>query len=98
MELEKKIAQFLANAEAKPARSKLEPYDAVIRTLRQKRWTYKAIAEALTAEFGLKINPKTVWDYLKVHQGTAKTSIRESSAPATKLPQETPRRRFNLDA
>ena len=96
MDLEKKIAQFLATVESKPARSRLEPYDALIRALRQKRWTYKAIADALESEFGLRVNPKTIWDYLNVHQGAVMKQAQENSS--IKPPQEPPRRRFNLDS
>jgi len=98
MELEKKIADFLAHTEAKPARSKLAPYDELIRTLRQRRWTFEAIAEALDTEFGLKINPKTIWAYLRVRRAVISPTGQKKTAPDTKAQLSAPKRRFNLDA
>ena len=98
MELEQKIAAFLAKVETKPARSKLAPFDGLIRSLRQKRWTLLAIAQTMETEFGLKVNPKTVWAYLKVRRDHIKTGVvklTEKPAPAKLTP---PARRFNLDA
>ena len=98
MDLEKKIADFLARADPKPTRSKLEPYDELIRTLRQRRWTFKMIAEVLNAEFGLKVNPKTVWDYLQVHRGVQKVMNPTHASQDNSVRLSTPKRRFNLDA
>jgi transposase len=98
MELEKKIADFLTRTEARPARSKLAPYDELIRTLRQRRWTFETIAEALDTEFGLKINPKTIWAYLQVRREVTSPTGQKKTDQDTKAQLSAPKRRFNLDA
>lgn len=95
MDLDTKISEFLARAETRPARSKLEPYDALLRSLRTRRWTYQKIAQALAAEFGLKVNPKTIWAYLQVQRSV----VQHDTTPA-RSPVKAPtlqKRRFNLD-
>lgn len=98
MELEKKIADFLARAETKTPRSKLEPYDELIRTLRQRRWTYQEIAKALSEDFRLKINPRTIWDYLHVHTKPREATSHSEARQEKNVSVKTPKYRFNLDA
>jgi IS30 family transposase len=95
MNLEQKIGDFLTKAESKPARSKLAAYDTVIRTLRQRRWTFQAIAQTLQSEFGLSVNPKTIWAYLQVQREHAPLLPAKSEHSLPSSPQK---RRFNLDA
>ncbi len=94
MKIEQKIGDFLAKAESKPARSKLAAYDTLIRTLRQRRWTFAAIAQTLQTEFNLAVNPKTIWAYLQVRRNPAPLPAKTGSPS----PSGTPKRRFNLDA
>lgn len=96
MDLDKKISEFLARAETRPTRSKLEPYDALLRSLRARRWTYQRIALALAEEFGLKVNPKTIWAYLQAQRSVVQPDTPLAGSPAKA--QTTPGRRFNLDA
>ena len=98
MDLEKQISDFLSRVETKPPRSKLAPYDALIRTLRRRRWTSQEIADALASEFGLRVNPKTIWAYL--HSRRHAEEAYEAPKPTLPAqPQTSPaKRRFNLDA
>ncbi len=101
MDLNEKIASFLAAADTKPATSKLEPYGELIRALRKKRWTYVEIAQALREEFSLSVAPSTIHNFQKVR---SKRRRSEDAAPSTIPPSApinvtTPKRpRFNLDA
>lgn len=102
MNPDQKIAAFLAKAEVHPAKSKLAPYEEMIRRLRQNRWTYRQIAEALRSDFGVQVNPKSIWAYLHAECRQARASQAPSLIPvAHALPQKpVPRQsaRFNLDA
>ena len=107
MNLQEQIAAFAAEAEARTGRSKLEPYKALIRTLRQKRWTYAEISAALRERFQVSAAPGTVHSFMKVR---AKMKPSTSDAPTPQAnehrspllqpeqsPPNQPRRRFRLD-
>ena len=98
MSLNDDIAAFLAAAQARPATSKLEPYLELVRTLRQRRWTFVEIAAALHDRFGLCAAPSTIHNFLKVR--AQKKDVVTLTASPTPLPktQTAPRPRFNLDA
>lgn len=99
MNLEDKIANFLRESTASPARSKLEPYGGLIRELRLRRWTYARIADALRTEFGVTVVPSTVFAFMKVRARKHQPAVLPASgipspasaAPAIRKP------RFNLD-
>lgn len=95
-----KIQAFLEAAEELPAKSKLEPYVELIRTLRRKRWTYRHIAAALKNDFGVHAAPSSIHNFVKVRVRKSKTYsvdqpviVAESNThPVQKRP------RFNIDA
>ncbi len=99
MNLEDKIANFLRESTASPARSKLEPYAGLIRELRQRRWTYARIADALRTEFGVTVAPSTVFAFMKVRARRHQPAV----LPAVDTPSSTPtapaarKPRFHLD-
>ena len=99
MNLDEKIADFLAATKAEPARSKLEPYAELIRGLRQRRWTYQKIAQVLRDEFDVTVAANTVFAFAKVRAGKRGVPAPAISADPPLLPaQPTPRkRRFHLD-
>jgi IS30 family transposase len=95
MSLDDQIANFLADADARPARSKLEPYAELIRELRQRRWTFRKIADALRERFAVTASPSTIHDFAKVRARRAKTGIQptqpecpqpDGAAPASSKP------------
>jgi IS30 family transposase len=99
MSFDQKIADFLARSEAKQAPSKLEPFAELIRTLRQRRWTFGQIAAALLEEFGVRVHPTTIHAYVKVRVRRGRAvelpglgTIHEQVKPAPR------KQRFNLDA
>lgn len=99
MSLNQKIASFLARTDSKPARSKLEPYADLIRTLRQRRWTYIEIARALRDEFAVEVHPTTIHAFVKVRANQRRTpAIPPPTASVTLPPPEAKKPRFNLDA
>lgn len=95
MNTEQKITDFLARAETRPAASKLDAYHQLIRTLRQRRWTYKEIAVVLRDEFGLSAAPSTIHAFVKVR---AKRSAPVEAASAQKACATMQRPRFRIDA
>lgn len=101
MSLDQHITDFLAKAGAKPATSKLEPYAGLVRTLRQRRWTYLQIVQALRDEFGLIVAPSTVHAFVKARAGKRKgvltMSTPESPEARADAPVPAKRPRFNLD-
>ena len=106
MSLNERIASFLASVDAQPARSKLEPYEELIRALRRKRWGYRRIAAALQEQFGVRAAASSIHNYLKVRAKRKPSAIEltpTTNVPAI-APQATPaapapkRPRFNLDA
>jgi len=95
-----KIQAFLEAAAECPAKSKLEPYAELIRTLRRKRWTYRQIAAALKNDFGVHAAPSSIHNFVKVRARKSKTVSEEQSMivlePKTHPVQKRPR--FNIDA
>jgi hypothetical protein len=62
------VNELLSAAEAAPekqGRSKLEPFAAAVATLRRKRWSYREIADFLREKESLKVDPSTVFDFVK---------------------------------
>lgn len=103
MSLDEKIGTFLAIAATKEAASKLEPYAELIRTLRQRRWTYTEIAETLRTEFGLTVHRTTVHAFVKARSGNKWGPLTmpaplPSNGPGTTTATSPKRQRFNLDA
>jgi len=95
MSLEHKISEFLNRADPKPGASKLEPYTEMIRTLRQRRWTYVEIAGALHDEFGVSAAPSTIFAFTRV-RAKRKGLQASSHTPLAPAPMKKPR--FNIDA
>ncbi len=100
MNLDDQIAKFLADAETRPARSKLEPCAELVRELRQRRWTYRKIADALREGFAVTASPSTIHDFVKVRARRAKAEIQptRSDCPQNKAGTTTAAsRRFFTD-
>jgi transposase len=100
MNLDDQIAKFLADADARPARSKLEPYAKLIRELRQRRWTYRKIAAALADRFGIRASPSTIHDFLRVraHQPHGRKPEAPTKPPSsTAKPAADPPWRFHIE-
>jgi hypothetical protein len=98
MNTDDKIADFLARAETHPAPSKLEPYHELIRTLRQRRWTYKAIAASLRDEFGISAAPSSIHAFVKVRaKRRAPPALPPADSPLI-APAPARKPRFHVDA
>jgi hypothetical protein len=103
MSLDEKIGTFLSKAATKEAASKLEPYAELIRTLRQRRWTYSEIADTLRTEFGLTVHRTTVHAFVKARSGNKPGPFTMASpvpgnSPGAPVSTSPKRQRFNLDA
>jgi hypothetical protein len=96
--LDEKIANFVARAETHPAASKLDRYHEMIRTLRQRRWTYKEIAAALRDEFGVTAAPSTIHAFVKVRAKKKAMASLPSPSHETTAPPSHRKPRFNLEA
>lgn len=97
MNTEQKITDFLARAETRPAASKLESYHQLIRTLRQRRWTYRDIATVLRNEFGVRAAPSTIHAFLRV-RAQKKADAPPPPAACEPAPSRQGKPRFHLDA
>ena len=99
MNLDDRIADFLAKADDRPPPSKLEPYADLIRGLRQRRWTYRKIAATLRERFGLATGKSSIHDFVRVRARRP----RLEPPPGHDLPEQPPssptprKRRFHLD-
>ncbi|MBI2516005.1 MAG: helix-turn-helix domain-containing protein [Opitutae bacterium] len=98
MSLDQKIAAFLAQADTRPAPSKLEPYAELITQLRQRRWTYQRIATALREMFDLSVAPSTIHNFQKVRQRRASSLPERPPSMISAQVGSVKRPRFNLDA
>jgi intein-encoded DNA endonuclease-like protein len=59
-------ADFNGSGRSCPFQSKLEPHLDFIREGRRKRWSYRRIAQAIGAQFGMKVSPNAVFSFVKV--------------------------------
>jgi hypothetical protein len=100
MDLDQEIADFLKTTEAGSSRSKLEPYAELIRGLRQRRWTYEKIADALRTRFGVTVAPSTVFAFVKVRARRKAGFVLPAPAVTACDPHGpgAPRPRFRIDA
>lgn len=99
MSIEQKIAAFLDRADPKAGASKLEPYTELVRTLRQRRWTYSGIAGALQEEFGVTVSPSTIFAFVRVRAKRKRIVELPTLRCVEHLAVKSPRKqRFNLDA
>jgi hypothetical protein len=100
MSLEQEIANFLKTTDAGSGRSKLEPYAELIRGLRQRRWTYRQITDALRTQFGVVVAPSTVFAFVKVRARRKAGFALPPPVAASAAPTATgaPRPRFKIDA
>lgn len=97
MGTDEKIADFLARAETRPAPSKLEPYHELIRSLRQRRWTYKAIAKSLRDDFGITAAPSSIHAFVKVRAKRRAPPTLPLSDAQTRSSMPARKPRFHLD-
>jgi hypothetical protein len=99
MDLDQQITDFLARAGTNPAASKLVPYAELIRQLRQRRWPYQRIADALRNDFGVSVAPSTIHAFVKVRAKQKGGLV--MSPPNFPIPSASPakpiRPRFHLD-
>jgi len=100
MNLDDQIANFLADADARPARSKLEPYAELIRELRQRRWTFRKIADALRERFAVTASPSTIHDFARVRAQRARAETQrtelEHAQPGAAAPTSSKPPRFHV--
>jgi hypothetical protein len=99
MNLDDQIANFLADADDRPARSKLEPYAELIRELRQRRWTFRKIADALRERFAITASPSTIHDFTRVRArrpGVRMSDAQPEPMSAPPSPPAPSKRRFHL--
>jgi hypothetical protein len=80
----------------RPERSKLAPYRDLIRSLRQKRYTFREIAGLLATNYGLKVDHTTIVDFTKRRPNRSDVSLVSTAerhnplAPLSPVPATTP--------
>src|SRR5580700_12093703 len=75
------ISKLLDQIPEKPPRSKLELHADVIATLRQKRRTYREIADFFRDHLAITVAPSTIHDFVRVRRRRGKRNIVSSSQP-----------------
>ena len=75
------ISKLLDEISEKPPRSKLELHADVIATLRQKRRTYREIAEFFRDHLLITVSPSTIHDFVRVRRRRGKRNAIPSSEP-----------------
>ena len=68
MAMEPSISRLLDDIPEKPPRSKLEPHADVIAALRQKRRTYREIAQFFREHLAITVAPSTIHDFVRVRR------------------------------
>jgi len=100
MGLDQEIANFLKTTDTGIGGSKLEPYAELIRSLRQRRWTYRQITDALRTQFRVVVAPSTVFAFVKVRARRKAGFVLPPPVTPPGVPNATgaPRPRFKIDA
>jgi IS30 family transposase len=75
------ISKLLDEIPEKPPRSKLELHADVITALRQKRRTYREIAEFFREHLAITVAPSTIHDFVRVRRRRGKRNVASSSEP-----------------
>src|SRR5580704_10434879 len=73
------ISKLLDQIPEKPPRSKLELHADVIATLRQKRRTYRAIADFFRDHLAITVAPSTLHDFVRVRRRRGKRNTVSTS-------------------
>lgn len=73
------ISKLLDEIPEKPPRSKLELHADVIATLRQKRRTYREIADFFRDHLAITVAPSTIHDFVRVRRRRAKRNTVSTS-------------------
>jgi len=81
------ISKLLDEIPEKPPRSKLELHADVIATLRQKRRTYREIAEFFRDHLAITVAPSTIHDFVRVRRRRGKRNTVASDEPNTNNPK-----------
>lgn len=81
-----KFAAILNSLPPQQSRSRLEPYDALIREMRKRRRSYREIAEVLREHFGLHIATSTICEFAlsRAKDVTAKRDVKSDDLAATR--------------
>jgi hypothetical protein len=66
----------------KPERSKLSPYRELIRGLRQKRYTFREIANLLNTHYGLTVDHTTIVDFTKRRSSQRRQDLTPEHSPS----------------
>ena len=80
--MDKRIQAILDGLPPKPPRSRLEPYEELIRELRNRGRTYREIVQVLSEHCGFSTVPSTVHSFVRARSldGNGKRRGRPSSA------------------
>ena len=81
------ISKLLDEIPEKPPRSKLELHADVIATLRQKRRTYREIAEFFRDHLAITVAPSTIHDFVRVRRRRGKRNTVARDEPNTNNPK-----------
>ena len=82
------ISKLLDEIPEKPPRSKLELHADVIATLRQKRRTYREIAEFFRDHLAITVAPSTIHDFVRVRRRRGKRNTVSRDEPNTNNPKD----------
>jgi hypothetical protein len=82
------ISRLLDEIPEKPPRSKLELHADVIATLRQKRRTYREIADFFRDHLAITVAPSTIHDFVRVRRRRGKRNTVSRDEPNTNNPKD----------
>jgi hypothetical protein len=104
--MDPKIRSILDSILESPTRSKLEPYRDLIKGLRQKRKTYREIAQILRLNCSLQVNQATICKFVRVRSNpNRRTPLQLPDTETATIPALNPsphatpstRKRFHYD-
>jgi IS30 family transposase len=76
------ISKLVEEVSEKPPRSKLEPHAEIIAALRQKRRTYREIAQFFQEHLAISVAPSTIHDFVRVRRRRGKRTMDSSEEQA----------------
>jgi hypothetical protein len=80
--IDERFKEILENLPPKPPRSRLEPYDKLIRELRRRGTTYRKIAEILAEKCQFETSASTIHDFVRLRWPTDRPGKRQRTVAA----------------
>lgn len=96
--MDQDFEEILANLPAKRARSRLEPYAALINELRDRGWGYRDIVRVLAEKCDVQTSVSNLHHFVRQHSSRQTLEARWSIQPKTPATPDSEEQFFEFDA